>query len=36
MCHGTGKIEAQAAQPFNPVSPYFNVMTNVEQKDSKK
>ena len=33
MCHGTGKVEAQAAQPFNPASPYFNVTTNAEQKD---
>ena len=33
MCHGTGKVEAQAVQPFNPTSPYFNVMTNTEQKD---
>lgn len=22
-----------SAQPFNPASPYFNVMTNAEQKD---
>ena len=33
MCHGTGKVEAQAVQPFNPASPYFNVTTNAEQKD---
>lgn len=28
MCHGTGKVESRAVQPFNSGSPYFNVMTN--------
>lgn len=32
-CHGTGKVEARAVQPFNPASPYFSVMTNAEKKD---
>ena len=31
ICQGTGKIEARAYQPFNPMSPYFNVMTNENQ-----
>lgn len=30
MCCGTGKVDAQAAQPFNPASRYFNVMTNKD------
>ena len=33
MCAGTGKVDAQTAQPFNPAAQYFNVMTNVEQKE---
>lgn len=33
MCHGTGKVDARAVQPFNPTSPYFGVVTNAEQKD---
>lgn len=28
MCHGTGKVEAQAVQPFCQPSVYFNVTTN--------
>lgn len=27
-CHGTGKVEPQAVQPFDPVPRFFNVMTN--------
>lgn len=29
MCHGTGRVEAQAV-----TLPYFNVMTNAEQRTS--
>ncbi len=35
MCRGTGKVDAQATEPFNPAAPYFNVMTNAEQKDER-
>lgn len=33
MCKGTGSVEPTSIQPFNPTSPYFNVMTNAEQKE---
>ena len=35
MCHGTGEVEPQSVQPFNPRIVYFNAMTNTEQKDTK-
>ena len=35
MCHGTGEVEARSVQPFNPASPYFNVMTNAGQEEQK-